>query len=138
MEERVDIEGELKAGDGIKVSDDTKYEYGADLATDGAPVIDPGTGKAVSIRLFEFKMNPQLVESSLPLDKQEIFNAHAKQISTIMWADGLAPLDTVAPRVIIDMKRERYLIFVPCEARIGTTFAELPKNLSQELSKKKN
>lgn len=120
----------LKAGDGVQIGD-TKYDYGADLSTEGTPVIDPGLGKAVSIRVFEFKANPGV--NTLTIDKQALFNSHAKQIATILWGDGWRPLEEVPPRVIIDSSG--YKIFVPCEARIGTTIIEKPKNLSEELTK---
>ena len=85
----IDVEGELKPGEGVQIDQDTKYEYGSRLETEGIPLIDPGEGKIVSIRVFDFKMNPALKD--FPIDKQLIFNTHAKQISTILWGDGLKP-----------------------------------------------
>ena len=122
---------ELKPGDGVDIGD-TKYEYGADLNAEGVPLRDPGTGQTVSIRTFDFKVNPQL--KKIP-DKQTLFNAHARQILTILWGDGLIPLEEVAPRVIIDVKRRRYQFFIPCKARREVLFMEKPKNLSEELLK---
>lgn len=134
----VDIEGkleDLKPGTGVDAGD-MKLDYGADLQTEGAPLIDPGTGKTVSIRVFQFKMNPEKIKS-FPNDKQAIFNSHAKQIATILWGDGLMPLDGVSPRVIIDRKKALYNIFVPCEARMNVMWIDKPKNLSEELIKGK-
>lgn len=128
------IEGdvkELQGGDGVQVDKDTSYEFGADLATEGAPIIDEGTGKRISIRLFEFKMNPEMLKR-LP-SKQELFNAHTRQISTILWSDGLQPLEEIAPRVIIDVKKGGYKIFVPCEGRLGQVFIDKAENLSEKL-----
>lgn len=130
---KINIEGdleELKGGDGVQVGD-TKYEFGADLSTDGAPIIDKGEGKRVVIRLFEFKMNPEMLKR-LP-SKQELFNAHTRQISTILWSDGLQPLEEIAPRVIIDVKKGGYKIFVPCEGRLGQVFIDKAENLSEKL-----
>lgn len=139
MEERikkgdqiVDIEGELKPGEGIQVDKDTKYEYGSDLSTDGVPLIDPGTGKTVAIRTFEYKINPEY-RTKFPDNKQLIFNLHAKQIATQLWGDGLRPLDGVSPRVIINVKKGFYKIIVAAEARLNAMFAESPKNLTIEL-----
>ena len=120
---------ELKPGNGVDLGD-TKYEYGASLDTGGMPLIDPGTGQTVSIRTFGFKMNP--TKKELP-DKQMLFNAHARQISTILWGDGLIPLEEVNPRVIIDMKKHMYTFFIPCKARREVLFMEKPKNLSEML-----
>ena len=120
---------DLKPGDGVQVGD-TKYEYGADLSTEGTPLIDPGVGKTVSIRVFQFKINPQKLKD-FPADKQLIFNSHAKQISTILWGDGLIPFESINPRVIIDLKKGFYNIFVPWEAKRDVMFMEKPKNLSE-------
>src|SRR3990167_3350177 len=127
----VDVEGleNLKPGNGIE-----GYEYGSQLSVEGMPLIDPGEGKTVSIRVFEFKMNPRTIKN-FPTDKQLIFNSHVTQISTILWGDGLRPLETNSPRVIIDKKKGFYKIFVPCEARFGVGFVDKPKNLTQELAK---
>lgn len=130
MEER-ELKPELKAGDGVKIDDKTTYEYGADLHTEGTQLIDPALGKTMTIRIFEFQMNPNLIE----VDRQTLFNSHAKQISTILWGDGLVPFEQVPPRVIIDLKGKKYQIFVPCVAKTGTFFAEDAKSLSQHLTK---
>lgn len=133
MAQRINIEGmeNLKPGEGIRVDDDTKYEYGANLESDKVQVIDKGVGKQVLIRTFDFKMNPNLQT----VDKQGIFNAHAKQIATMLWADGLRPLDDISPRVIVHAEKGTYQIFVTCEAKTGTVFAEKTRNLSEELAK---
>lgn len=125
----------LKPGDGVQVGD-TKYEYGASLQTEGTPLIDPGKGKTVSIRVFHFKMDPAKVKD-FPIDKQEVFNAHATQIKHILWGDGLIPLEGVSPRVRINKRMKYYNIFVPCEARLGVSWIEKPKNLTELLAKGK-
>lgn len=122
----------LRPGEGVRLDDKTKYEFGADLQTEGAPIIDTGTGKNVVIREFTYKMNPQLKD--MP-DRQALFNAHAKQISTLLWGDGLRPLENISPRVIINIKDHFYKIYVPCEGRLGNVFVDKPKNLSEELMK---
>ena len=123
---------QLKPGEGVRIDGKTKYEYGADLETKGVPLIDPGTGKTISIRVFTFRMNPRTKDFS---DKQAIFNSHAKQISTILWGDGLMPYEAVNPKIIVDKEKKIYNIFVPCEAKRGVLFLEKPRNLSEELLK---
>ena len=126
---------ELKPGEGVTIGD-TKYDYGADLHVKGTPLIDPETGKTASIRVFEFKMNPDpKVRRNFTTDGQTIFNAHARQLATILWADGLRPLDGVSPRVIINLKKKVYQIFVPCEARLHQMFFDKPQNLNKALTK---
>lgn len=124
------MDDKLKPGTGVE-----GYEYGANLHTDGTPLIDSATGKTIVIRAFEFKMNPEAVKD-FPQDRQVLFDAHAKQITTILWGDGLIPLASEPPRVIIDKKALKYNIFVPCEARTSTMFADRPKSLSEHLMKK--
>ncbi len=127
---KISIEGDLenlKPGEGVE-----GYDYGADLQVEGVPLIDPGTGKTISIRTFTFRMNLTTKDFS---DKQAIFNSHAKQISTILWGDGLIPYEAVSPRVVVDKKKKIYNIFVPCEAKRGVLFLEKPRNLSEELLK---
>src|SRR3990167_9845854 len=121
----IDLEGELKPGDGIQIDKDTKYEYGSQLETEGVPLIDPGGGPVNVIRVFYFKMNPANKDYS---NKQAIFSAHARQIETTLWGDGLRPLDSVPPRVIINSKKGSYKIFVPCEAAKGVIFSEEHRN----------
>lgn len=121
----IDLEGELKPGDGIQIDEDTKYEYGSQLETEGVPLIDPGGGPVNVIRVFTFKMNPANKDYS---NKQAIFSAHAKQIETILWGDGLRPLDNVLPRVILNSKKGSYQIFVPCGAAKGVIFSEKHRN----------
>src|SRR3990167_4381900 len=133
----IDIDGleDLRPGDGVQIDKDTKYEYGSQLETDGVPLIDPGGGPVNVIRVFTFAMNPTKKDYS---NKQALFSAHAKQIETILWGDGLRPLDSVPPRVII--KKGCYQIFVPCGAAKGVIFSEKDRNpelLHKQLTKRK-
>lgn len=129
----ITVEGDLndlKPGEGVN-----GYEYGSNLETQSSPLIDPAYGKTVSIRVFDYKMNPDpKVLKNFP-DKQTLFNAHAKQIKTILWADGLIPLENISPRVIIDTKKHKYQIFIPCQARSNVLFVDKPKSLTEVLSK---
>ena len=127
---------ELKPGKGVTLDDGTKYDYGADLHAEGTPLIDPGEGEANVIREFIFKMNPEF-KKNFQGNKQDLFNAHARQIATVLWGDGLRPLEEIAPRVIINIKKGFYKIFVPCRAAKGMIFSQMnqPKNLSEELLK---
>ena len=132
----VDVKGELKPGTGIDVGDDTKYEYASQLETDNVPLIDPGGGGVAVIRVFTFKMNPD--KQHFP-GKQKLFNTHAKQIETILWGDGLRPLESNPPRVIINNKGGFYQIFVPCIAAKGVMFSEKDRNpdlLHKQLNRK--
>lgn len=126
----------LQKGDGVQIDKDTKYDYASELSTEGVPLIDPGEGKQVSIRVFTFKINPSKIKEITRVNKQAIFNEHVKQITTTLWGDGLHPLEEISPRVIINLKKGIYQIFVPCQAAKGVMWSskDRPKNL-QELTK---
>lgn len=130
----VDVKGleNLKPGEGVE-----GYEYGSQLETEGVPLIDPGGGPVNVIRVFSFRMNPEKNDFT---NKQVIFNAHAKQIETLLWGDGLRPLDNISPRVILNSKKGFYQIFVPCGAAKGVIFSEKHRNpelLHKQLAKGK-
>lgn len=132
IEEKGTITGieNLTKGEGIE-----GYEYGSDLNVAPTPMIDPMEGNTVSIRIFEFKMNPDpKIRKQFPTNKQEVFNAHAKQIMTLLWADGLAPMEEVPPKVLVNHKNGTYQIYVPCRARLGQMFIEKAHNLSTHLN----
>lgn len=116
----VDVEGEIKPGTGVE-----GYEYASQLETDTTPLIDPGGGGVVVIRVFTFKMNPE--RQHFP-GKQALFNSHAKQIETVLWGDGLRPLESNPPRVILNSKKGFYQIFIPCIAAKGVIFSEKDRN----------
>ncbi len=106
---------------------------GQELATKSDPIIDPGTGKALVLRVFEFGMNPDY-KGRRPC-KQDIFNMHWRQLSTILWSDGLVPKEDLNPRLEF-IKGNKYQIFLLCKPRSGTMIAEKPKTL-QDLFKKR-
>ena len=120
IKQLVNVEGELKPGIGID-----GYEYASQLETDSTPLIDPGGGGVVVIRVFTFKMKPD--RQHFP-GKQALFNAHAKEIERFLWGDGLRPLESNSPRVIINSKGGFYQIFVPCIAAKGVIFSEKDRN----------
>ena len=134
---RVTTEGELTPGEGIQIDKYTKYEYASELSTEGVKLVDPGGGPVNTIRVFAFKMNPNIMRHTP--NKQTIFSSHAKQIEHILWGDGLRPLENVSPRVILNSKEGSYQIFVACEAAKGVLFSEKDRNpelLHKQLNRK--
>lgn len=131
---KIDVKGlqDLRPGTGIE-----GYEYGAELSTEGTPLIDPGEGNMVSIRTFTFKMHPDRQRLGFPDNKQEIFNQHARQIQHVLWGDGLEPYTDTNPRVIIDRSKGIYQILIACIAKKGVLFSSMnkPVNLSEQLAK---
>lgn len=93
--------------------------YGQSLQTDGTPMVDDGTGRALILRTFEFAFNPlvikQLKEKKVSVTKQDLFNYHWPHIKSLIWSDGLIANTDVDPRVVLGKKR--YRIFVLCEPK---------------------
>ena len=101
-----------------EVHSDTKFED------------DKGTGNAVIIRSFDFKANPEAFAQRTP-SKQELFNAHAKQIEGFLWEDGLEVMYDVKPRLSLEKKNRGYRISVAATPRKGHLLFEAPKTLTE-------
>ena len=126
----------LKPGEGVQVGD-TKYEYGSDLEATPQQIDDPGTGRTVTIRTFDFAISPKIPLKEFPKNKQKIFSDHAHLIKTMLWADGLIPYEgniEVAPKVLINLKQRTFKIIVVAQARSSTSFYEKPKSLNKLLA----
>lgn len=91
---------------------------------------DKGEGKAVLVRSFDFKANPAAFLHATP-SKQELFNAHANQIETILWKDGLQVMPEIEPRLILSKKRDGYRIVVGAEPAKGHLLHQRPQMLTQ-------
>lgn len=91
---------------------------------------DEGYGKAVVLRMFEFKMNP-LTFSTVRPSHQDLFNAHYKGIETTLWKDGLKVLPDINPRILINQEEQTYRIFVGATPAKGQLLKEEPKTLSE-------
>jgi hypothetical protein len=94
---------------------------------------DEGFGKTIVVRSFDFKANPAAFHAHTP-SKQEIFNAHAKQIEAYLWEDGLQPMPDVNIQVILSKKREGYRIVVGAEPRKGQIISRRDQDKIQTLS----
>lgn len=116
---------------------DNNEWYGASLQTEGTPMVDSGTGRALILRVFDFAFKPGLEQKP---SKQQLFNAHWSHIKTLIWSDGLVANTDVDPRVVIGKKR--YRIFILCEPRLNKNHireavVDRPTTL-QEVFKKKS
>ena len=79
---------------------------------------DLGTGKHVLIRSFDFSANPETFKMHVPT-KQELLNAHAKEIEIALWRDGLKVMPDVNPQVKISKNKRKYRIVVGAEPQRG-------------------
>lgn len=94
---------------------------------------DEGSGKTIVVRSFDFRANPQAFREYTP-SKQELFNAHAKQIEEYLFADGLQVMPDVKPQLILSKKREGYRIVVGAEPRQGQIITRRDQDKIQTLS----
>lgn len=94
---------------------------------------DKGDGKAIIIRSFDFQAHPDAFKHTTP-SKQELFNAHAHQIQTILWKDGLQVMEEVRPQLILSKQRNHYRIVVGAEPAKGHLMNSLYKDKFQTLS----
>lgn len=111
---------------------DKKKWEGNVLEVKSDPLQDSGTGKPYIIRCFEFKINPEIKYTPT---KQELFNAHWKQLQIMLWGDGLRHYEGIEPRIVIG--KDTYKIFITAEPRVSNgitqTIAEKPRTLQEIL-----
>lgn len=97
---------------------------------------DDGTGQAIIIRRFEFKLNSDqltsfvLATGSYPT-KQDLFNSVLKGIEITLWKDGLKVFPDQDPRVIVDDHYTKFEVFVASIPQKGQRILETPQTLSQ-------
>ncbi len=94
---------------------------------------DTGHGKAIIIRSFDFQANPEAFKHKTP-SKQELFNAHAKQIEIILWKDGLKVMPDVKPQLVLSKQRNHYRIIVGAEPEKGQLITSQDQDKFQTLS----
>lgn len=91
---------------------------------------DKGEGRAVIIRAFDFKANPETFHQHIPT-RQELFNAHYKQIEVSLMVDGMKVFDEVAPRVMLSKDKTGYRIMVGALPARGHLLHTKPQTLTQ-------
>jgi hypothetical protein len=120
-------------GQAFGVNTEKEGWYGKEMNVQSSPIIDPGTGKTLTIRVFEFSRNPTW-KGTLPA-KQDIFNMHWRQIRNILWGDGLVAIQEKEFQPRIEYKGDKYYIFLTCEPRMSTFFADKARPLHEYLKK---
>lgn len=94
---------------------------------------DEGHGKTIVVRSFDFKANPPAFKERTP-SKQELFNAHAKQIEIQLWKDGLKVMPDVKPQLFLSKQRNHYRIVVGAEPAKGQLISSMDQDKFQTLS----
>lgn len=131
------ILGETKATvyNGIDASSkgDTYEVKQGEVHSDIKLEADEGDGKTIVIRSFDFKANPQAFKERTP-SKQELFNAHAKQIEVLLWKDGMKVMPDVSPKLMLSKNRKFYRIAVGAEPAKGHLLGSSAQDKFQTLS----
>jgi hypothetical protein len=91
---------------------------------------DIGVGAPVIIRFFEFGTNPQAFRDHTP-SAQELFDSHRRGIETLLWTDGLKPLEGIEPRFMFSKDKSHYRFIVTCIPRLGESIIDTPRTLTQ-------
>lgn len=100
------------------------------------PLVDPRTGKNLVVRCSTFKFPPAIIDSKKKPSKQELFNSVAKQISDMLWKDGLARVEdeSVAPKVSVGPNG--FTVYITAEARNGVMWNDNARALEDIMKKK--
>lgn len=94
---------------------DKENWHGSSVETPTTPLIDEGKGEKFVLRHFEYRMNPEIIGKNIT--KQELFDAHARQMRDSLWEDGLVPVKEADPRIVV--QGDIYRIFITCRPRIN-------------------
>lgn len=131
LEEHVVAEADL-VDNARQISDDatqwkaTQGEVHSDTKLED----DKGEGAGVIIRSFDFQANPEAFHERTP-SKQELFNAHAKQIEYFLYKDGFEVMYDSVPRLQLSKNRKFYRISVAATPRKGWLMTDKPKTLTE-------
>lgn len=99
--------------------------YAKEDQTEEKLMHDKGVGEPVVIRLFEFKLPPNI--EKLPTSEEILTPEYLKHLKASLWADALRLV--MDPRVVID--KESIKVFAPCQATTGNSFLEDPKTIQE-------
>lgn len=102
--------------------------YGSQIDVNSDPLFDPGKGKEVVLRTFEFQANP---ENKVTPTEQQLFDAHWPQIQNQLFKDGFVPLWNIQPRFTLSADKQKYFFIIACEA--NTLVLEKPRTLNDVL-----
>ena len=108
-----------------------EYNWETNQISFNEPVVDLREGKPAILRFYTFKFNPAIKKRP---SKQELFRASAKQITDMLWKDGLIERRDIAPRVSIG--QNGYTVYVTAEARQGVMINDKIRSLNEVLSNK--
>lgn len=120
-------------GDIVGLADKSDLQWKAtqgEVHSDTKLEDDTGEGPAAIIRSFTFGANAETFHKRTP-SKQELFNAHAKQIEYFLYRDGFDVMYEVKPQLHLSKNRNYYRIVVAATPRKGFLVMERPQKLTE-------
>lgn len=90
---------------------------------------DTGTGRAVVMRTYTFKLNKDIFKNYVP-SKQELFDSHVKGIEMHLWRDGLVLAKEYEPHILFN-KKDTYSIFIVATPSTKDVLLESTQTLSE-------
>lgn len=100
------------------------FDYDVTQAqTDGVRIEDPGTGKPIIMRSFEYRYPPNGLK---PTKEQLLTPAYIQHLENGLWADGLEMI--LPPKVVFYKKGFR--IFATCQEKKGMF---IPREVQDQL-----
>lgn len=122
------VKGDMHAGfDGHHQSYDASS---VEAASDTKLEDDKGSGKAVVMRSFTFKLDRKVFEA-VPPTKQELFDGHVHGLEMALWRDGLIFDKSHEPHIVFNKKLTHYTIFLVANPARGQTVLEKPQTLTE-------
>lgn len=111
-----------------------KYDYYASsMEAEGQKIEDPGTGRPIIVRRFQFMYGPQ--HKGVPTKEQVLTPEYIKYLENFLWADNLEMV--MHPRVVYE--KGGFSVFATCQAKKGNIIpyehAEKLRPLQETLTK---
>lgn len=117
---------QLRSGGDDDYKDISKGEVHSDVHLED----DTGHGGAAIIRSFTFGVNREAFKN-YPPTKQNLFNAHLKQIEIALWGDGMKIMTDVQPSIKFNKKKTQYTIIIGAKPQKGHLLLQTPKLLKE-------
>jgi hypothetical protein len=87
--------------------------YAGNMETEGHRIDEPGTGKPIILRRFQYARNPAIKRK--PTKEDVLTPGYIKYLENGLWADNMEMI--MEPKVVIDKKH--ITVFATCQAKKG-------------------
>jgi hypothetical protein len=81
---------------------------------------DPGTGRPIILRTFDFDLPKDIPSNQLP-NKTQLMTFHRSKIIAFLWKDEL---ELIQEPKIVKINRRKFKIFAVCQAKKGSIISQ--------------